>query len=150
MSKNFIYPATVINPSNKHVQKIVRKLENNDGYCPSVEGASTLRATIHMCPCLNYRETGNCKCGLYIPEEEAKQIIEKNKPKSMINKEVIIESSQALSEMKLDALVGASGIVVEELIESSRKNKGCFIRFIGFEYEGENEWFIPLTSIKLK
>lgn len=58
---------------------------------------------------------------------------------------ILILPSFALSEMRLDALVGLEGVIVE--INGSFDNvKGCWVRLPGL-YLGEQEWYIPYNSI---
>jgi len=60
---------------------------------------------------------------------------------------VIIIASQKLSEMKLDGLIGNTGIIVENLNYYERKNKGYMVHF-NEPYLDEYLWFIPLDSIQ--
>lgn len=59
--------------------------------------------------------------------------------------EILILPSQSLMEIKLDALVGLSGIIVE--VKGSFDHiQGCWVRLPG-KYLGEREWYIPYNSI---
>lgn len=58
---------------------------------------------------------------------------------------ITVVPSQALTEMKLDDLVGHSGIVTT--LMTSRRNAGCMVHF-GARYLGEQNWFIPIASIE--
>lgn len=55
-------------------------------------------------------------------------------------------ASPELSRMKLDALIGLRGLVVEDLSQPERRVKG-FIVFLEEAFQGEFLWFIPQTSI---
>ena len=66
-----------------------------------------------------------------------------------MNKEncpVIIINSLQLSEMRLDALNGASGVIVEDLSYPERKTRG-FMVYLDIPYLEEHLWFIPVESI---
>jgi len=60
-------PEYVVNPDHDHTEKIRKALEKNvekygEKYCP----CNVLRSEDTICPCKDYRESGNCHCKLYI------------------------------------------------------------------------------------
>ncbi len=60
---------------------------------------------------------------------------------------VVIKRSNQLEELKLSDLVHRTGVIIEDLTHHSRKSKGYMI-LLDVDYQGEQEWFIPLESIK--
>ena len=64
---------TIKNPDTEFVKRFKKKLKDNNGYCP----CRVDKTPDTKCPCLEYRTTGECICGLYIKvpdysdEEEA-------------------------------------------------------------------------------
>ena len=58
---------------------------------------------------------------------------------------ICIIPSFALSEMRLDDLVGSTAIIVEVCVKDDRII-GCWVE-IQSQYLGETEWFIPYNSI---
>lgn len=60
---------------------------------------------------------------------------------------ITIIPSIALNEMRLDKLAGRSAKVVEIRYDSSYNIKGCWVSLNGEPYEGEQEWYIPYSSI---
>ena len=58
---------TIVNPDSEFVKKLKKRIKDNSGYCP----CQLEKSKDTKCPCLDFRETGNCCCGLYIkiPEE---------------------------------------------------------------------------------
>lgn len=58
---------------------------------------------------------------------------------------IIILPSQALKEIKLEALVGQTATIVE-VNGSFHHIRGCWVALPG-EYMGEREWYIPYNSI---
>ena len=61
-------------------------------------------------------------------------------------KEIVIIPSFALSEMKLDGLVGRKANVVEILKSHDGSIRGCWASLIGEPYLEQKEWFIPYSS----
>lgn len=59
-----------LNPDQKYVKEIQKKLKENSGYCP----CSLLKNEDTKCMCKDFREmeTGMCHCGLYIKEADLK------------------------------------------------------------------------------
>ena len=56
----------IINPDEEYVKAIREKIKENDGYCP----CSFIKSFDTKCPCKDFRENKNCKCRLYIKEED--------------------------------------------------------------------------------
>lgn len=54
---------------------------------------------------------------------------------------ITVIGSEELHQLKLDDLIGKQGKVVEE------HRNGCWVNF-NVKYLGEQEWFIPFSSIK--
>lgn len=145
--ENYIYPGTIINPDKEKLETIEEKIKNNLGYC--VTAITETGTPINLrCPCLKYRERGECLCGKFVAKVPKKPI--PSAPRSnMEGKVVVITKSLSLYELNLGYLVDHKGIVIEDLTSSSRKSKGCVVRLIGGSYLGEESWFIPLTSISV-
>ncbi len=59
--------------------------------------------------------------------------------------EIIVIPSAALTELKLDGLLGESGIVLEDLNFDERKEKGYMVLFPQ-TFKDEFVWFIPVES----
>lgn len=60
---------------------------------------------------------------------------------------VRIVASDALSDMRLDGLVGQKGRVTHVL--PVRRNAGCMVHFKD-RFLGERNWFIPIASIETR
>ena len=58
---------------------------------------------------------------------------------------ITIIPSPELTELRLDALLGEQGIVLEDLTDQFRKAKG-YIVLIPETYKDEFVWFIPKAS----
>lgn len=58
---------------------------------------------------------------------------------------ITIIPSLELTELRLDALLGEQGIVLEDLTDESRKAKGYMV-LIPETYKDEFVWFIPKNS----
>lgn len=58
---------------------------------------------------------------------------------------IIILPSVALSNLKLEALIGQTAIIME-VNEIDNTVKGCWVKLPGL-YLGEQEWYIPYISI---
>jgi len=56
----------VLNPNDKIVNAILKRIEANEGKCPCW-GASSMD---NHCPCEEYRLNDVCHCTLYIKKEE--------------------------------------------------------------------------------
>lgn len=64
-----------------------------------------------------------------------------------IGQKITIIPSIALQELKLNDLIGRTGVLVEE--DLLPKHLGWWVAIDGEEYLGEREWFIPLNSISV-
>ena len=62
----------------------------------------------------------------------------------MIGKTINIIASAALSEIRLDDLIGAKGVIVE----NGPHNNGAYVK-LERPYLNEEEWFIPKDSIQI-
>ena len=62
------------------------------------------------------------------------------------NAYVTIIASTELSEMRLDELVGRRGLVVEDLPQNRKKNRGGLV-LLEEIYMDEFLWFIPEESV---
>lgn len=58
-----IFEDTQLNPNEKVVNAIKKRLELNNGYCPCDQGETPKEDT--QCPCKKYVETHYCCCTLY-------------------------------------------------------------------------------------
>ena len=54
----------VLNPNDKIVNSIFKRIEANDGECPCHNPGETKED--RMCPCNSYLEHDKCCCGLYL------------------------------------------------------------------------------------
>ena len=54
-----------LNPNDKIVNSIFKRVENNNGECPCHN-----ESVDNHCPCSDYREKDVCKCNLYIKKGE--------------------------------------------------------------------------------
>lgn len=50
-----------LNPNDKIVNAIFKRVENNNGECPCHNNSIDKK-----CPCSDYRDNDICHCGLYI------------------------------------------------------------------------------------
>lgn len=50
-----------LNPSDKIVNSILKRVEKNNGECPCHNNSIDKK-----CPCSDYRDNNICHCGLYI------------------------------------------------------------------------------------
>lgn len=59
---------TILNPDEEFVRNLKKRIKDNGKHCPNQKEKN--RDT--KCPCLHFRETDECLCGLYIkvPAEE--------------------------------------------------------------------------------
>lgn len=55
-----------LNPNDKVVNSILRRIVKCDGECPCDNHSEDKH-----CPCSDYREKDKCHCGLYIKKERA-------------------------------------------------------------------------------
>lgn len=59
---------------------------------------------------------------------------------------IYIIPSVALTEMRLEGLIGRSAKVSEILERPDGSIKGCWAVLEGSPYEGEQEWYLPFSS----
>ena len=79
-----------------------------------------------------------------VRERTSKNIEER--PVMKKNAYVTIIASSELSEMRLDELVGRRGLVVEDLPQNRKKNRGGLV-LLEEIYMDEFLWFIPEESV---
>ncbi|NDW09934.1 hypothetical protein [Dysgonomonas sp. 520] len=63
------------------------------------------------------------------------------------NCKIRVMPSEELAELRLFALVGKTGTIIEDLSFDGRKNKGYMVLFPE-SFLNENIWYIPIESIK--
>lgn len=57
-----------LNPDKEYVAKIIEGIEKKDGHCPCrIKMDKTT-----LCPCDEFVQTGDCKCRLFLKEENIK------------------------------------------------------------------------------
>lgn len=54
----------ILNPNDKIVNSIIKRIEKNDGKCPCHNTGHDTK-----CPCSDYREQDICHCSLYVKGE---------------------------------------------------------------------------------
>ena len=54
----------ILNPNDKIVNAILKRIELNNGECPCQNDSSDKH-----CPCTDYRDKNLCHCNLYIKSE---------------------------------------------------------------------------------
>ena len=55
-----------VNPDGEFVKALRRAIKDNNGYCPcAIEKSKDTK-----CPCKDFRECGDCQCGLYVKTED--------------------------------------------------------------------------------
>ena len=64
----FIYPGTSINNDENIVLIIREGIKGREGHCPCIP--KHLHTEDTLCPCKLYRDSGKCKCRLYVNKEE--------------------------------------------------------------------------------
>jgi hypothetical protein len=79
-----------------------------------------------------------------VRERTSKNIVER--PVMKKNAYITIIASPGLSEMRLDELVGHRGLVVEDLSQNRKKNRGGLV-LLEEIYMDEFLWFIPEESV---
>lgn len=67
----------VLNPNHDFVEKITKRINMNDGYCPCQPKVEESNYT--MCPCVPFLKEGKCCCKLYIDIEDAEKYRSENK-----------------------------------------------------------------------
>lgn len=50
------------NPDSEFVKNLKKRIKSNNGYCP----CRFEKTQDTKCPCKDFKETGDCICGLYI------------------------------------------------------------------------------------
>ncbi len=68
MAVIFEKPGWILNPNEKVVNAILKRVEKNDGECPCVNPGETRED--RLCPCKEYRENNHCCCKLYIKQDD--------------------------------------------------------------------------------
>lgn len=58
-------PGWTLNPNDKVVNAIMKRVELNDGECPCDNQSEDKH-----CPCTNYTQKDKCCCGLYLKIQE--------------------------------------------------------------------------------
>ena len=53
-----------LNPSDKIVNAILKRIEYCDGECPCLNPGKTVEE--RLCPCKEYRKNNICHCNLYV------------------------------------------------------------------------------------
>lgn len=59
----------ILNPNDKIVNAILKRLEVTEGECPCCNSGETKED--RMCPCRSYLEDDYCCCKLYLKEDES-------------------------------------------------------------------------------
>lgn len=59
----------ILNPNDKIVNAILKRLEVTEGECPCCNPGETKED--RMCPCKEYLENDHCCCKLYLKEDES-------------------------------------------------------------------------------
>lgn len=59
---------------------------------------------------------------------------------------VIVEASNELHEMNMDAFIGMEGMVIS-LVKREKRNSGAWVRILGGEYDKE-EWYFPILALR--
>lgn len=59
-----LFGNTMLNQNKNIVEKILKRIDLNEGYCPCNQGETPKEDT--KCPCKKYREEQHCCCGLYV------------------------------------------------------------------------------------
>jgi len=62
------------------------------------------------------------------------------------NDKITIIPSIALSEMRMDRLVGRRGKVTKIIYKKDRRVYGCWVLLDGAPFLDNHEWFIPFDS----
>lgn len=58
----------VLNPNDKVVNAILKRIELNGGECPCQNPGQTRED--RLCPCRHYREEDQCCCSLYVRDSK--------------------------------------------------------------------------------
>lgn len=67
MAVIFEKPGWILNPNEKVVNAVLKRVEKNDGECPCVNPGETRED--RLCPCKSYVEDDYCCCKLYIKSD---------------------------------------------------------------------------------
>lgn len=59
-----LFEDTQLNPNEKFIKAITKRIQMNDDYCPCDQG-DTLKSDT-KCPCKAYRDNHYCCCTLYV------------------------------------------------------------------------------------
>jgi len=65
-----------------------------------------------------------------------------------VGEKVNIIKSYELSDWHLTDLINRQGIIVETKMDNHTDNRGYWVRLLGSKFMGQQDWFIPYTSIK--
>lgn len=68
MAVIFEKPGWILNPNEKVVNAVLKRVEKNDGECPCVNPGETRED--RLCPCKSYVEDDYCCCKLYVPVKD--------------------------------------------------------------------------------
>jgi hypothetical protein len=60
---------------------------------------------------------------------------------------ITIIPSVALLEMKLEHLAGRTATVIEVKHADNKSIRGCWVSLTGDPFRGDQEWYIPYSSI---
>lgn len=55
---------TILNPDDEFVKNLKKRIKDNGKYCLNKPKGNN----DNKCPCKEYRETGDCACGMYIED----------------------------------------------------------------------------------
>ena len=67
MAVIFEKPGWILNPNEKVVNAILKRVEKNDGECPCINPGETRED--RLCPCKSYVKDDYCCCKLYIKSD---------------------------------------------------------------------------------
>lgn len=62
------------------------------------------------------------------------------------NKRITISQSPGLARMRLSELAGRSAVIVEDLTDKDRRDKGYMVQ-LDRPFLGESLWYIPVESV---
>lgn len=65
----FIKPGWQLNPNDKVVKSITKRIAICDGECPCHNPGETVED--RLCPCKEYRDNDICHCNLYVKASES-------------------------------------------------------------------------------
>lgn len=64
-----------------------------------------------------------------------------------LGQKICISPSVALTELRLEELVGRYATITEIIEHPNGITKGCWVLLDGSSYKDEQEWYIPYISI---